>query len=183
MMAGDDAASPLRCYAVRIRVEGDSRYLAWYSLEHDGYLRDDGRVLARRRVADLREDAARLGCAVDDGVALSISLDALRKELRRGKVPASLTLNAWNMLGDLASTVGLAKSVLEGDDAMETTRVYDKVFFANNLPSITPAGRRFRPQWTPDDLRTLRALFSRGATMARRELGIRRRAPAHGSAD
>ena len=45
--------------------------------------------------------------------------------------------------------------------------MYDVVFFANNLPSMTPQGECYVPDWTTDDLETLRGVIHSGVTMFR----------------
>jgi hypothetical protein len=45
--------------------------------------------------------------------------------------------------------------------------VYDVVFYANNLPSMTPTGEHFAPDWTGDDLKILREVILAGVAMFR----------------
>jgi hypothetical protein len=45
--------------------------------------------------------------------------------------------------------------------------VYDVVFWANNLPSMTPLGEHVVPDWTGDDLEILREVIITGVAMLR----------------
>jgi len=43
--------------------------------------------------------------------------------------------------------------------------VYDKLFWGNNLPAMTPPGERFVPTWSAEELEALAALLSAGFAM------------------
>jgi len=67
-------------------------------------------------------------------------------------------LGASNLLADLG--VG-PDSIFRGADR-RATRIYDKLFFGNNLPSVTPPGHSYVPAWSEQDVVELRRLFTLG---------------------
>ncbi len=67
-------------------------------------------------------------------------------------------LRAWNLLGDLG--VG-PDSIFRGADR-RATPIYDKLFFGNNLPSVTPPGDSYVPAWSDAEVVELTRLFRLG---------------------
>ena len=43
--------------------------------------------------------------------------------------------------------------------------IYDKVFRGNNLPAITRTGESYVPVWSPDELRSIKALMKSGIAL------------------
>jgi hypothetical protein len=64
-------------------------------------------------------------------------------------IDCSEFLNAWNMLGDAGTlpTRDLGK------------RVYDKLFWGNNLPAVTPPGETYIPEWSLEEVRKLQSIL------------------------
>jgi hypothetical protein len=67
-------------------------------------------------------------------------------------------LGAWNLLADLG--VG-PNSIFRGADR-RATPIYDKLFFGNNLPSVTPPDQSYVPAWSDEEVVELTRLFSLG---------------------
>jgi hypothetical protein len=44
-------------------------------------------------------------------------------------------------------------------------QIYDRLFWGNNLPSMTPPDRCFHPEWSPDDLAALAEVLWAGLEM------------------
>jgi hypothetical protein len=55
---------------------------------------------------------------------------------------------------------------LDVDDmtARGAEKIYDKLFFGNNLPAITPAGVSYEPVWSHDEIETLSRIYRLGLT-------------------
>jgi hypothetical protein len=74
---------------------------------------------------------------------------------------ANALLNAWNLFTDIsfASTeaTNLFNHVQGSDDPL-----YDKLFWANNLPAITPEAAAFNPEWDATELQRLSWILSAG---------------------
>ena len=43
--------------------------------------------------------------------------------------------------------------------------IYDKLFWGNNLPSLTPKGRHYVSEWSPDELAALAEVLSAGLAL------------------
>jgi hypothetical protein len=71
-------------------------------------------------------------------------------------------LAAWNLVSDVARSIhGAAFEELDS----QCGKVYQKLFWGNNLPSMTPAGCHFDPEWSPDEVSALAAVLSAGLKM------------------
>ena len=76
---------------------------------------------------------------------------------------AVAVLNAWNLAWDVANSTGAAFAHRGG----ERDAVYDKVFWANNLPAVTPPGERYEPEWAADEIAVLSAVVSETLAVVR----------------
>jgi len=81
-------------------------------------------------------------------------------------------LDVWNFLDDLSG--------LPADADTPYTRLsraaagsYDKLFWANNLPAVTPPGEHFDPSWSPEELTAIRGVFEAGLDVLASELAGR----------
>lgn len=163
-------------FAVAVRVYNTRMFLAWFSDDVDGFVcGTNGRPLAFRRIKDLSEAASAIGVEVPEVVTACMNFDRIERDIRRRRVVARHTLDAWNLLSDFIATTGKTTEALEGIDRREAKRVYNKLFFACNLHAMTPDGRRFRAMWTDDDITFLRKMMRRGRAIVRASLRIQAR--------
>ena len=69
-------------------------------------------------------------------------------------------LNAWNMLEDAC---GSRLDVhLHDVNSQGAGKIYDKLFFANNLPAVTPRGASYEPIWSEDEVELLSRIYRFG---------------------
>jgi hypothetical protein len=73
-------------------------------------------------------------------------------------VDCGLLLEAWNLFDDIAASIGAHLH----DRGERRDKVYDKLFWGNNLPAVTPPGRSYQPLWNGCELRILRSVLRRG---------------------
>jgi hypothetical protein len=152
---------------VAFRLDGRERYVLWIAGENgdDEVSADGDRVRVFDTLQELHQYAARHEIALEDTDADGVvDLDAAEQWCRTQSAPDALSLlTVWNLCGDVAR--GTRRRF--DDRGEDRDRVYDVVFFANNLPSMTPSGESFVPDWTTDDLETLREVIRSGVTMFR----------------
>ena len=145
-------------------------YFLWHTDESpsgsqpDGVLLDEaGRLLTFTSLADLQGFAHRRGLSLDSNVnAEPLDLDAVQRWLgaaRRTTVDCQEFLNAWNLFSDFASTVD---GKLRHIDDQKEVRIYDKLFWGNNLPALTPPGKEYVPLWTRSEVARLRNVLNKG---------------------
>ncbi|MEM1320365.1 MAG: hypothetical protein AAGG75_08910, partial [Bacteroidota bacterium] len=66
-------------------------------------------------------------------------------------------LNVWNLFIDFAHS---AKKKFKRKK--KTSKIYDKIFFGNNLPSITPKDKEYIPSWTAEEIELLVKKLNKG---------------------
>ena len=73
-------------------------------------------------------------------------------------------LTAWNLFTDIYNSVEKDRAAFEAVDKANQV-IYDKIFFGNNHPAITPEGQQYQPSWTSDEIEHLCAVLSAGLEM------------------
>ena len=70
-------------------------------------------------------------------------------------------LAAWNLFDDVSRSVG---GNFNADHKL-TAKIYDKLFWGNNLPAVTPEGEHYEPTWTKRELKIMREVLSDGLSL------------------
>lgn len=71
----------------------------------------------------------------------------------------SFLLDFWNIFNDIAYSFG---EKIPNERTRKSDRVYNKLFFGNNFPAITPEGECFKPIFTKTDRKITRKILSYG---------------------
>ncbi len=155
-----------RYYPCRLLLDGETKFVAWYTADLDWVLRDPrGRLL----VADtVRELCVRLEVAEP----VTYNFEQIRAWCAKPEaagVDCREFLDAWNFLDDLTGLhAGADTSYTRLSRAAADQ--YDKLFWGNNLPAVTPLGMRFDPSWSPEELAAMRGVFEAGLRVLAAEL-------------
>lgn len=160
-------------YPLRLRFSGAFIYVVWYNDERDGFVRDD----AGRIQAAMTLDA--LMCTVDlrdelwgSREPFDYDFDQIRgwcNAPTSSDIDCNTFLNVWNFFDDLAR-------LHEGGDSpcirlsRSSASCYDKLFWGNNLPAVTPVGERFDPSWNEEEVAEIRSVFEAGLELLEAEL-------------
>ena len=51
---------------------------------------------------------------------------------------------------------------LHDGSSQRASKIYDKLFFANNLAAVTPRGASYEPIWSEDEIELLSRIYSFG---------------------
>jgi hypothetical protein len=157
-------------YPLTLVLDGRVLHVIWMEdpagYANDTVLMQDASLVVADSDEELREIARAHGLrlAADEGA--SVDLDSVARALDQGDEcdpDPVLTLNAWNIFGDIARSVGAPFD----DRSGELDGLYDKVFAANNLPAMTPPGERYEPAWSRSERRLLRSLLTAGLSVVR----------------
>jgi hypothetical protein len=162
-------------FACRVRMNGSDAFVIWYQDDRDGFVRKhDERLLVADSVESLAEAAAEISVTLVPDETTDYDFDRLRAWCEHAN-PASLEyatlLNAWNFFDDLARLNENPDSNFAKLSRSAET-VYDKIFWGNNLPSVTPGGERFVPMWEADELDTIRQVMESGLALLEAELRV-----------
>ncbi len=163
-----------RYYACRVHLNGDTAFVAWYSAEPDGFLRDTaGRLVAVLTPEGLAEATRARGVVLETAEPAGYDFDRVRAWCAApdaAGVDCRAFLDAWNFLDDLTGMhAGAATPHTRLSRA--AAGVSDRLFWGANFPAVTPPGERFEPSWSPAELAAIRGVFESGLDVLAAELG------------
>lgn len=165
---------PSAFYACWYRLDGRDGYLLWYEgpeteAQDRVVVDENGRVPVFRALDELKAMAPRRGFDVIDEAPVQHDLDALGRWLtdpRVDNVEPDVLLAGWNIFGDIAISVGATFD----PDPDTTIDLYQKLFWGNNLPAMTPPGERYVPTWTEVEIARMVDVLSEGLRLFREVL-------------
>jgi hypothetical protein len=154
-------------YPLALRVGGRTLFLLWGSDDWalNRIIADAGRVVSFSDEVSARQYALAKNLTLAPKEELHLhDLDSAVRWLEADAEPdCSLLLAIWNLAGDVARSVN--EPFEDRGGALDD--VYDKLFFGNNLPSMTPPGEQYHPEWTEEELRLLRARIEMAVDLIR----------------
>ncbi|WP_129692226.1 hypothetical protein [Gottfriedia acidiceleris] len=130
-------------------------YCIWYSAVKDGFLTENNKIKVFETENLLFDYAKAKNIQLMDNNINSISIDyAINWLTRKNPIIKSVYfLDYWNHISDLASSVG---ENFYGDEREESiNKVYEKLFWGNNLPTVTPKGKKYKPTWNNEQRKIL----------------------------
>lgn len=156
-------------YAVCLQAEKRKQFLLWKEGASEGEpdtficLPNSKCLLITNTLAELHHEAIKLGLQVADQEPTLIDIDAMLKALaglRNNRSCSELTssrlLEGWNGLDDLAQTLGMDTHIHDAEETRVLNYAYEKIFFGNNLPSVTPSNKTYFPIFSEVERRLLR---------------------------
>lgn len=139
-------------YKLWYRLDEKDLYLIWFTNDVDGVFVDSKcRVPVFYSEAELETYAAKLKLTIVAGELILHDLDSVVQWLQKSeKIDPNCDqiLAVWNMLDDVFRSLGKAFS---SKSAIEN-KVYDKLFYGNNLSAITPEGEHYEPAWSSQEI-------------------------------
>lgn len=125
---------------------------------------DEGHVLAFLSDREARRHAAKFAdVALESPFPYDLSaLHAWCDTPNTTTLDVELMLNAWNLFTDLPLQRSHSVVSAFAFKAEAAGALYEKLFWANNLPAATPMGAHFVPQWSDDEIAGLSTLMRLG---------------------
>lgn len=156
-------------YLCELHLDRRRLYVVWYSDAVDRLVRFKDKKIAS--FAD--EHQVRAFCR-ENGISLMLEPPAVYyfdkmaawcDSPTAGSIQPTAFLNAWNMLEDVH---GFKLDVhLHDASSQRASKIFDKLFFANNLPAVTPAGASYEPTWSEDEVDLLSRIYRFGLAKLR----------------
>jgi hypothetical protein len=155
-------------YRLLYRLDGATQFLLWYTNDRDGVVTTaDGRVPSFGTEASLSSYASRASLDVEAEEPVLHDLDPIRAwvaDPRADTLECAVLLSAWNLFGDIARSLpdpGRAFATIDGT----LGALYNRLFWGNNLPAVTPEGQHFTPQWANAEVQELAELLREGLSL------------------
>jgi len=153
------------------RLGNVDHYVIWCSDDRDGLVRESERVVTFPSLAELRVYAVEHDRQLQPAEVARYDWDSIERwcdePAATGIAPGPF-LNAWNMIVDALPT-GEESSLFSHADGRNGA-LYDKLFRANNLPTMTPPGAEYYPVWTKTEIDALARVLRLGIAELRHQL-------------
>lgn len=164
-------------YIYRNRINNRDHYFIWFSGETGN---SDGVIVSTNNtipnfvsIEELKQYAEENHITpFDDSEENPISLDVVAKWLKMKKmkrmrrVDCKEFLAAWNLFDDISKSTG---GNFDPDTNL-TQVIYDKLFWGNNLPSLTPEGKCYVPRWTGREIQIMHDTLAHGLALFRQHV-------------
>lgn len=159
-------------YVVLLRAFDRNCFLLW----QDGgeapdkyvFLPETTHFLLGSTVEELLAGATRHGFQVADQEPVFIDMDkvfgalaALRPERLSSPKTCQLMLDGWNTLEDMARSIGVRLDEQDLDKREILRMAYDKLFYGNNLPAVTPEDQSYSPLFSSSERKAMRGYLRR----------------------
>lgn len=149
-----------------LRLAGQAGYFVW-TTDREGDAPDavvvvDGQIPVFERASAAHAFARGRGLIQEETAPTLFDFDRLATWCRQPDVVAvdcEGLLNAWNLFGDIPRETD---SNLFAHVDRGANHVYDKLFWGNNIPAVTPAGESYTPEWSSAELTLLRQVVELG---------------------
>lgn len=154
----------MKYYTLLYQLNGELRYLIWISGKKDTLEVDARRLIPSFSDAkSLRRYAKIKGYSIEREKPILHDLDLIVSWLKKPSAPIDCVavLAAWNLFSDIAVTFPRRNSAFQRSDK-KFPKIYDKVFWGNNLPAVTPKGKRYEPIWSAYERKTIARLMGDG---------------------
>ena len=146
-------------YPCVARVESSNVFFLWFTNDIDGVHLEDGDLLTFDSISDCLGFAMSRNFSMGDREPTLFEIDPIWQWLQTfdcGTVDPLMLLNIWNLIEDFL------RSRAPNNDPFPLAKcgVYDKLFWASNLPAVTPPGQRFDPEWSTDERREIATILT-----------------------
>jgi hypothetical protein len=146
------------------RLDGIERFVIWYQNDTDGVLTDEqGKIPTFSSAESAMAFVKKRGLMDAQCASFTLNLDWISAD-EPTDIDCVETLNAWNFFADVSNSVADRAHEFFALDK-RPSQLYDKVFWGNNLPAVTPIGERYEPSWSDGELSEIRAILRSGLTL------------------
>ncbi len=170
-------------YPLWYRLGSKDRYLIWYTVDVanedlDGVVLDSkGKIPIFVSLDALSTYAQEEGIALEHRALILHNLNVVAKRLtlKRSKPQGPTALDceaflaAWNLFADVSRSTGASFDA----DRERTNKIYDKLFWGNNIPAVTPEGKCYIPLWPRREKRIIHEVMSQGLRIFRGSTKLR----------
>lgn len=167
-MEGEEKRVYFACW---YRLDAEEGYFVWYDDAVDGVVAaEPGTLAAFPSLNDLLAYTQARRIRVQAQEPARYDLDSVAR-WTASPTPATVDcetfLNAWNLFGDAAASLGADFSA---DKGAASGTIYYKLFFGCNLPALMPSGQRHTPEWSAAEVKRLARVLQAGLELFRKGL-------------
>ena len=156
-------------YFCRSRLDKKDRYFIWFSDEEDGvFLDSKDNLLVFNDLKSLSDYFHKRNLLIENEPPVFYDLDKLEGNLKQEnfEIDCIEVLNIWNFFEDVSRS---AKDNFDSN-RKATKKIYEKIFWGNNLPVVTPEGKFYEPIWSKKEIQIIRDVLLDGLAIFRKIL-------------
>ena len=135
---------PRQYYLYSCQLDKRKFYFIWFSDETDGvFIESDGKIPIFEDLRQILKYAQLQNIFIKKGNASFLDLDKVEYSIKQDVFEVNCVdfLNAWNLLKDVSYSI---KSNFDFNRKI-TNKIYEKLFWGNNLPAVTPERESYEP--------------------------------------
>ena len=151
-------------YATCISTDSKNYYLLWMNgaAETDFFVCNpkSKNIIVAENISELNSIANELEFELSNEAVANINMSELLRLLKTidgrpiSTKTASYLLEGWNCLEDVARSAQINFQDLSG--GKDLSGIYEKLFYGNNLPAVTPSKTTYHPVFSKSERRALR---------------------------
>lgn len=153
-------------YPIVILYLGKQHLCIWKTDEADEFETDGRCLLVFNSINEAKHYLEGKGLNFSSDEAVVYDLDGFLKEVNFEEPDPKTVLYFWNMFSDMARGLGLEFS----GDGKKVNKIYEKLFFGNNLPTVTPEGESYTPVFSDREKKIIESIISEGVSLAKSQL-------------
>lgn len=156
-------------YPIRIVLDSVDYHCIWYSNEQDGVITANDKIIAFTSLDELQlyiqEHYAALE-TLEVAIYYLNTIAAWVKHPQPQDINCVLLLDAWNLFIDVSASLQIK---LEENQKINK-KLYDKLFWGCNLPSMSPPGEEYIPIFTQKECKRLAGILDRGLVILKENI-------------
>ncbi len=151
-------------YPTTFSIRGKVYFVIWYDNGHQCFALDkNGMILAFNSFDRLEQYLASINEQLAEKEMVdTLDIDEIDEWIKRPKenqVNCDLLLSAWNMFGDIRSSIEGRNMDREDTTHLE---VYDKLFYGSDAGWFATGKKKYTPKFSVKDIREIRAVLKEG---------------------
>ncbi len=151
-------------YATSISTDTKNYYLLWINggAEPDSFAchPKSKNIIVAENISELNSIAKEIDLELSDDEVANINISELLRHLKTidgrpfSTKTATCLLEGWNCLEDVARLAQINFQDLSG--GKDLSGIYEKLFYGNNLPAVTPSKSIYHPVFSKSERRSIR---------------------------
>ena len=156
-------------YIIKFEYYSEEKWALWYTSDKDGVITENGKIYCFDSERSLKIYCKKMNINFEEEVT-EYRIDEIERWVNAKviEVDCQMILKFWNIVDDISESV--KKSIYKRTDISE--RIYEKVFYGNNLKSINTSGREYVPKWSDEELEVLKNILKQALIFIKKQLSI-----------
>ena len=142
-------------YIIKFEYYSEEKWALWFTSDKDGVITENGKIYCFDSERSLKIYCRKMNINSEEEVE-EYRIDEIEKWVNTEsiEVDCRMILEFWNIVDDISE------------------RIYEKLFYGNNLKSINTSGREYVPKWSDEELEVLKNILKQALIFIKKQLSI-----------